>query len=217
MSYFHSITSRAELKKQYRALAMQHRPDRGGDIKAMQAINAEYDVLFAVWRDDAAPDDAQTGAESRRRFYSEYGWAGDRYDRNLGTKEIAVILRDYLKAAHPECKFSITRDYNQITIALMAAPWPALTDEAGPDALRKQHQQTSHSHSYTSNRYTHKANMVLLDAVQFLNQYRYDDSDSMTDYFDTNFYIHTEIGRWNKPFAVEERRARRVNKLRTAA
>lgn len=35
-----------ELKKQYRTLAMKHHPDCGGSTTDMQAINAEYDILF---------------------------------------------------------------------------------------------------------------------------------------------------------------------------
>lgn len=33
-----------------------------------------------------------------------------------------------------------------------------------------------------------------------VNSYRRDDSDGMIDYFDTNFYPHLEIGKWDKPF-----------------
>lgn len=33
------------VKKQYRKLAMENHPDRGGDLKTMQAINAEFDQL----------------------------------------------------------------------------------------------------------------------------------------------------------------------------
>lgn len=35
-----------ELKKQYKKLALEHHPDRGGNTADMQAINAEYDALF---------------------------------------------------------------------------------------------------------------------------------------------------------------------------
>jgi DnaJ-class molecular chaperone len=40
-----------ELKAQYRKLAMQHHPDRGGDTETMKAINAEYDKLFPKLKD----------------------------------------------------------------------------------------------------------------------------------------------------------------------
>lgn len=31
----------------------------------------------------------------------------------------------------------------------------------------------------------------------------YDNSDIQTDYFDTAYYIHVQIGEWNKPFQVK--------------
>ena len=30
----------------------------------------------------------------------------------------------------------------------------------------------------------------------------YDNSDAMTDYFDTAFYTHLQIGSWNKNYAL---------------
>ena len=44
------------------------------------------------------------------------------------------------------------------------------------------------------------------DCMKKVNQistsYNYDDSDGMIDYFNTNFYLHLNIGRWDKPFKV---------------
>lgn len=34
-----------EVKRQYRKLAMENHPDLGGDLKTMQEINAEFDIL----------------------------------------------------------------------------------------------------------------------------------------------------------------------------
>ena len=34
------------------------------------------------------------------------------------------------------------------------------------------------------------------------NSFNYDDSDSMIDYFNTNYYLHLNIGKWDKPFRV---------------
>ena len=31
----------------------------------------------------------------------------------------------------------------------------------------------------------------------------YDESDAMTDYFDTAYYVDLNIGKWNKPYIVE--------------
>ena len=40
-----------ELKSQFRKLAMQHHPDRGGRKEDMQEINAEYTALFESLKD----------------------------------------------------------------------------------------------------------------------------------------------------------------------
>ena len=39
MAYFHNIHSLADLKKEYRRLALQHHPDKGGDTAIMQQVN----------------------------------------------------------------------------------------------------------------------------------------------------------------------------------
>lgn len=47
MKWFNNPQSIEELKRQYHKLAIQHHPDKGGSLKDMQEINAEYDSLFA--------------------------------------------------------------------------------------------------------------------------------------------------------------------------
>jgi len=51
---------------------------------------------------------------------------------------------------------------------------------------------------------TEKAHQVLQDAIKISNQYNYDESDIQTDYFCNNFYLHINIGKWNKPYTQEE-------------
>ena len=53
-------TTLEELKAQYRKLAMQHHPDRGGNLEAMQAVNAEYDRLFPLLKDTHQTKDGET-------------------------------------------------------------------------------------------------------------------------------------------------------------
>ena len=85
--YFTNINSFSDLKSQYKALALANHPDRGGDTATMQAINAEYDRLYVIWvnREPEQVRPSATAEESRRQFYTAYGWEGSRYDRNLGT------------------------------------------------------------------------------------------------------------------------------------
>lgn len=77
------------------------------------------------------------------------------------TKEIAAIIRKNLRARFPMCKWSITSDYNSICIDLLASPFCSESDEI-------------------------KA--IIHYAYKFAESYNYDNSDSMTDYFDANFY-----------------------------
>lgn len=51
---------------------------------------------------------------------------------------------------------------------------------------------------------TEKAHHVLQRAVQISDQYNFDKSDHMTDYFFVNYYLHMAIGKWNKPFVQGE-------------
>ena len=49
-----------ELKAQYRKLAFQHNPDRGGNLDTMKAVNAEYDLLFPKLKDIHKTKDGET-------------------------------------------------------------------------------------------------------------------------------------------------------------
>lgn len=41
---------------------------------------------------------------------------------------------------------------------------------------------------------------LLKRVVEIADQYNYNDSDSMTDYYSVNFSFHVSLGRWDKPF-----------------
>ena len=43
MTYFQNIHSLADLKKEYRRLALEHHPDKGGDTAIMQQVNTEFE------------------------------------------------------------------------------------------------------------------------------------------------------------------------------
>lgn len=116
--YFKSVTSYQDLKDQYRKLLKENHPDNGGDLEKMQEINIEYDAMFKIWKDRAAvannlseEEKTETARSTRRHFYSAYGWEGSRYDVNLSLKEIAKIVRAYVKEKYPTCKFSIRTHY----------------------------------------------------------------------------------------------------------
>ena len=52
--------------------------------------------------------------------------------------------------------------------------------------------------------FTGKAKAFLSEAFKALKSADwYDESDAMTDYFNTAYYVDLNIGKWNKPYIVE--------------
>jgi len=47
MNYFSQVKSTEEAKQLYKKLALQHHPDRGGDVEIMKLINNEYEFIMA--------------------------------------------------------------------------------------------------------------------------------------------------------------------------
>ena len=66
MTYFQNIHSLADLKKEYRRLALQHHPDKGGDTAVMQQVNVEFEKLYDVWKDSTNMSADTTRSEERR-------------------------------------------------------------------------------------------------------------------------------------------------------
>ena len=93
MKYFTGIKSYEELKSRYKELLKKFHPDNGGDLEVMKDVNVEYAALFPIWknRKEAETGNAvdETVQSTKRKFYTECGWEGSRYDGNLSLKEIA--------------------------------------------------------------------------------------------------------------------------------
>ena len=114
---------------------------------------------------------------------------GSRYTKGLTNKEIAATVKKHLSKRFPECKFSATSSgYRSIYIDIKKSQF-----EKGSNEL----------------------NAAKKYAEKFLESFNYDDSDSMTDYFDVNFYgsvcipfdfEHTETTEETKK-AIEQYRA----------
>lgn len=215
MKYFKNITSLAELKKQYRALAIANHPDKGGDTETMQDINAEFDALFEVMKRNpesviTETERKETATGFRRHFYTQNGWEGSRYNSNLSTKDISSRVKVYTKERYPDYKFSVRCEYfsmgSALHIRLVSGPVAALT----PDCGREYISTMSEIKDYPG--ITDEVRAVMADVVDYANSYNYDDSDGMEDYFDTNFYLHIYIGDYGKPYQVVAPKAKKVGR-----
>lgn len=203
MKYFTNCKTLNELKAEYRRLVMIHHPDRGGDEEAMKAINNEYDELFPVlklqYNQTAAEPTHETAESTRREFYTQNGWKGKNYSIDLTTTEISQKIREYVKKVYPDCKFSVTTHYasmcSSIDVVLMSGPYAATTDGSGRVDVNEYHIERSSN-------LTAWALAVLSDVNDFIKSYRWNDSDGMIDYFDTNFYYDISVGKYGKPYTV---------------
>lgn len=209
MSYFKNIQNICELKKQYRQLAIANHPDKGGDTEVMQQINAEFTRLYAIWKDVVSPTHQTTGYETdyagaTAKEYTdyvrnEYRWMGSNY-KGQHVTEIVELIRQWLKETYPRYKFSVRREnYNSIYIRLMQADFEAFTPESGVTTYK----DINPYHIGSETELTDRAREVMENVCAFVQSYNFDDSDSMTDYFHTNFYLNLSIGTYRKPYKTE--------------
>lgn len=204
MKYLVNITSFDGLKKLYREMAMKLHPDMGGSDEEMQILNNEYDVLFPIWKNrtevESGVHTEETADGDRIYFYTQNGWAGENYKCGRSTKEIAQIIRTYLKEAYSDCKWSVRYSSysggSSIHVSLIEAPYCVFKDKS------KTHESINHYYFDRGENYIPKAHAMLKDVLAFIESYHYDDSDGMIDYFDTNFYYDLSVGTWDKPFKV---------------
>lgn len=108
--YFKSIKSYDDLKNQYKKLLKANHPDNGGDVETMKEINVEYDALFTVWKNkkevETGEEIKETADSTRTQFYTMFGWEGSNHDWNRSLKEVAKIVRTYVKEKYPTYKFT---------------------------------------------------------------------------------------------------------------
>ena len=223
--YFKNIANLQDLKAQYRKLALQHHPDVGGNEETMKEINGEYDVLFPIWQkrhNITATEETintETAAGTRSEFYTQNGWKGKNYKIGYNTKDIAAIIRKYVKEAYPLHKFSVTfKSYSggsTIHIALMEAPHEVFKIGYEPKDGYIQSAEWYTKEDSVRDRsdiqLTEQAKEIIKDVIGFIKSYHYSDCDSMIDYFNVNFHYRLDIGKWDKPFKVVEKTLRIKN------
>jgi len=146
-------------------------------------------------------------------------------------KEISKRIRQQLKQEFPSYKFSVSKDSGAINLNIMSGPkkltrsfdelsehtiW-RYTNETANRSVEELKSLTEENHSQISEHMnddweedtwnngcflTEEAHNFLRRVVEIANQWNWDNSDIMTDYFDVNYYLHLGIGKWDKPYIV---------------
>jgi hypothetical protein len=90
------------------------------------------------------------------------------------------------------------RNYNPYDIATLKE-----VQESGYHQLSENsfyHYQRYNEYWHNGVFLTYQGYMLLKRVCQIVEQYHYVDSDIQTDYYNTNFYFHLQIGDYDKPF-----------------
>lgn len=128
-------------------------------------------------------------------FYTANGWVGSNYDSKLSTKEIAAKVRSYAKKNFPEFKFSVRSEWSIYTssmyIELKSGPCVPFVE--GSRSAERGYMSTMNTVKGWEKDLTPKMFAVLDAVTTYANSFRYDDSDSMQDYFDTNFFLSIKV------------------------
>lgn len=221
MKYFANCTTLESLKHEYRRLCMIHHPDRGGDTATMAAINDEYDAVFPAlklaYNRTADTPTTETAQSTRREFYTANGWKGSNYDAGRSLKEIAQLVRQFIKEQFPTYKFSVRTSYasmcQELHVEMKEAPckiykdFEELTDQDKNDLIRRM----TYNSVFTLNSWNaaelkaeferiwaergdyYKCPSDQLKAAAeavdgYVQSFSFEDCDGMIDYFHVNFY-----------------------------
>lgn len=128
-------------------------------------------------------------------FYTPNGWVGSNYDSKLSPKEIASKVRFYAKQSFPGFKFSVRSEWslytNSMYIELKSGPCVPFV--AGSRSAERGYMSTLSTVKGWENELTPEMFKVLDAVTTYANSFRYDDSDGMQDYYDTNFYLKIKV------------------------
>ena len=110
------------------------------------------------------------------------------------TQEQKKVIAANIKAKYPTkegWKFSITiQHHSALNIAIMEAPVRFIDND--------ENYQLNHYHLDG-----YKNSEILEDITKIAMTGNYDNSDSMTDYFDVGYYFHLSAGKWDRPFVLK--------------
>lgn len=235
MNFFKNTMTLDEVKETYRTLAKKFHPDFGGSVEQMSELNNQFEIAFKCAKRFVS-ESKETSTSFVRKFYTENGWEGSRYDSSLTTTDIAKKVREYAKFCYPDYKFSIRTKYfsggSECNIGIKQIPFAITsmercrkwcknnltmygrteffngekwvygeyTEEDFEGYVKYIFEKCSKNwvfnHHYDfGNDMEEKTPMdirvlnAVKDVMNYLKSFNRNDSDSMVDYYDTNFYF----------------------------
>lgn len=221
MLYFENVNTLDELKKEYRRLAMIHHPDVGGTVEAMQEINAGFEAMFPLLRmaQNKTTETAseETAASYRSEFYTANGWKGTNYDAGRSLKEIAQLVRKFIKDQFPTYKFSVRTKYasmcQELIVEMREAPCKVYKglNELTKNDIDSVISRANRNNVWSLTSWTQEEALAEISRLwqeegiwykvptdqiraaaesvdSYVKSYNFSDCDGMIDYFDVNFY-----------------------------
>lgn len=134
--------------------------------------------------------------------------------------EDVKAIRDELKEAFPGWKFGVRKGSGSLSVdvTVLQGDVDFIEDYCAQDLEAGQAQWVRKDRTIQINQYWIDAHWghapEAKKALKQINEIMhnapgraggkkfYDNSDAMTDYFDTAFYTHLSVGQWNKPYAL---------------
>lgn len=128
-------------------------------------------------------------------FYTANGWVGSNYDSKLSTKEIAAKVRVFAKKNFPEFKFSVRSEWSMYTdsMYIKLKEGTCIPFVEGSRSAERGYMSTMSTVKGWEDELTPEMFKVLDAVTTYASSFRYDDSDGMQDYYDTNFYLKIKV------------------------
>lgn len=127
----------------------------------------------------------------------ERHFQGAKYDSKLTRKEISALIKAEIKETYPQMDISVTSSSFaggwSIDLKIKDFGFNPYTEEW--ITFQKKHKEYNYGTNWSRSMivYTPKAEKIRQDCDRILNQYNYDDSNPMIDYFSVNYYAHLNI------------------------
>lgn len=111
------------------------------------------------------------------------------------TADEVKAIRVALRKEYPLYKWSVTKNHHSgVNVSIMAGPvsFSEILDSRNYSQINEYH--LDHYGEYE------KFLRDVVNIIKTADKQWYDKSDAMTDHFDTAFYIHLSIGRWDRGY-----------------